>query len=200
MATQRSKGAAGHSILASVIVPAYKEGANLRELVTRVFAAFDKQPAGALQRNNVEMIVVDDNSRDGSEDTIKALAAEGYECRIIVRTTERGLSSAVIRGFQEGRGQLLLCMDADLQHPPESVPSLFAALNHGDTEFVIGTRYGKGVAIDDNWPMHRRVISKGARMLGAALTPLSDPMTGFFGLRKEVVLDFHIFFFRCALC
>jgi dolichol-phosphate mannosyltransferase len=52
---------------------------------------------------------------------------------------------------------------------------------------VIGTRYGEGVAIDENWPLHRRVISKGARLLGVALTPLSDPMTGFFGIRRDVV-------------
>ena len=74
-----------------------------------------------------------------------------------------------------------------IQHPPESVPKLFQALDCDNHDFVIGTRYGKGVAIDDNWPMHRRVISKGARMLGAALTPLSDPMTGFFGLPAAVV-------------
>ena len=52
------------------------------------------------------------------------------------------------------------------------VPALLAALNRGDTDFVIGTRYGEGVAIDASWPLHRRVISKGARLLGAALTPL----------------------------
>ncbi len=55
---------------------------------------------------------------------------------------------------------------------PDAVPALLAALNRGDTDFVIGTRYGEGVAIDASWPLHRRVISKGARLLGAALTPL----------------------------
>jgi glycosyltransferase involved in cell wall biosynthesis len=74
---------------------------------------------------------VDDNSRDGSEETVNAMAAAGFAARIIVRTTERGLSSAVIRGFQEGRGQLLLCMDGDLQHPPESGTMREMATNHG---------------------------------------------------------------------
>lgn len=74
-----------------------------------------------------------------------------------------------------------------MQHPPEKVPELVQQLAEGDTEFVIGTRYGKGVEIDKNWPMHRQVISKVARWMGALLTPMSDPMTGFFGIRKDVV-------------
>ena len=98
-----------------MVVPAYKEGANLTELVKRVFAAFDGAGKEAIQRSQVEMIIVDDNSRDGSEEAVNALAAQGYPVKIIVRTTERGLSSAVIRGFDEAKGRLLLCMDADLQ-------------------------------------------------------------------------------------
>ena len=73
-----------------------------------------------------------------------------------------------------------------LQHPPESVPDLLATLQTPSTEFVIGTRYGKGVEVDPNWPFYRVVISYVARVMGSLLTPLSDPMTGFFGLRKDV--------------
>ena len=98
----------------SVIVPAYKEASNLRPLVTRIFASLNRidspVPAG-----QVEIIVVDDNSRDGSVEVVQALQQEGYNVRIIVRTTERGLSSAVVRGFQEAQGDNMLCMDADLQ-------------------------------------------------------------------------------------
>ncbi len=92
-----------------------------------------------------------------------------------------------------------------------TVPALLAALNRGDTDFVIGTRYGEGVEIDASWPLHRRVISKGARLLGAALTPLSDPMTGFFGIRADafkraknisgagfkIALELYV---KCACC
>jgi dolichol-phosphate mannosyltransferase len=114
-ATAATAAAARSEVVASVVVPAYKEGANLTELVKRVFAAFDRAGKEAIQRSQVEMIIVDDNSRDGSEEAVNALTAQGYAVKIIVRTAERGLSSAVIRGFDEAKGRLLLCMDADLQ-------------------------------------------------------------------------------------
>lgn len=187
MSTRPHKTVAKESpdVVASVIVPAYKEGDNVTELVQRVFAAFENN-GRSLKRDNVELIFVDDNSRDGTQEKVERLAEEGYPVRIIVRTRERGLSSAVLRGFDEARGKLLLCMDADLQHPPENVPDLLEKLNKQGVEFVIGTRYGEGVAIDKTWPLHRRIISVTARMMSRPLTPLSDPMTGFFALKKDV--------------
>ncbi|CAK4642396.1 hypothetical protein LEN26_000003 [Aphanomyces euteiches] len=182
MADLRSRGAEG-AVKASIVVPTYKECANLKELVTRVFKALGDSA------KTTEIIVVDDNSNDGSEDVIKSLAATGLNVRIIVRKTERGLSSAVLRGFEESKGSLLLCMDADLQHPPESVPQLIDAIDpeKGNAEFVIGTRYGsEGFSVDKDWPVYRQVISKGARLLARPLSGLSDPMTGFFGLPKAV--------------
>ena len=101
-----------------------------------------------------------------------------------MRTTERGLSSAVLRGFNEAKGQYVICMDADLQHPPESVPLLFDSLKD-DHAFVIGTRYAPGVGIDKDWPLYRRVISSTARWMARPLTIASDPMSGFFGLQKK---------------
>ncbi|EQC28856.1 dolichol-phosphate mannosyltransferase [Saprolegnia diclina VS20] len=173
------------SIEATVVVPAYKECANLEELVTRVFAAL-----GEARAKTTEIIVVDDNSADGSEEVITKLAAKGVNVRIIVRTNERGLSSAVLRGFKEAKGKLLLCMDADLQHPPENVPALIDAIDPaiGNAEFVIGTRYGgAGFSVDKDWPLHRQLASSGARMLARPLSALSDPMTGFFGLPADVL-------------
>ncbi|KAJ3301885.1 dolichol-P-mannose synthesis [Kappamyces sp. JEL0829] len=87
---------------------------------------------------------------------VEALAKRGFPVRIIVRTKERGLSSAVLRGFKEAQGTLLLCMDADLQHPPEKVPELFQVLEKN--EFVIGTRYASGdLEVDKDWPLYRQV-------------------------------------------
>jgi len=171
----------------SVIVPAYKEAGNLRPLVTRIFASLSRVDS-PIPASQVEVIIVDDNSRDGSEEVVQTLQREGYDVRIIVRTTERGLSSAVVRGFQEAQGDNMLCMDADLQHPPEYVPQMLSALSP-EKQFVLGTRYGGGVgAIDEGWPLYRRIISGGARMLALPLTSASDPMSGFFGIRKESFL------------
>jgi dolichol-phosphate mannosyltransferase len=106
---------ASNKILASVVVPTYKEVANIRPLVERLMAEVNKRKNSSINKNNIEILFVDDNSRDGSEEEVKKLASEGYPVSIIVRTTERGLSSAVLRGFQDAKGSILLCMDADLQ-------------------------------------------------------------------------------------
>jgi dolichol-phosphate mannosyltransferase len=82
---------------------------------------------------------------------------------------------------------LLIVKYNNHKHPPEKVPELIIALRDQDADFVIGTRYAANVEIDKNWPLYRRVISGGARLLARPLTPLSDPMTGFFGLPKRVV-------------
>jgi dolichol-phosphate mannosyltransferase len=172
-------------VRASVIVPTYKEAGNVEDLTKRLFAALPV--SGKLNKANVELIFVDDNSRDGSEEKINDLAQQGYNVRIMVRTTERGLSSAVIAGFSAAQGDLLLCMDADLQHPPEVVPNLLMALEQQQVEFVLGSRYaGEGGGVDKSWPLYRRVISEVARSLSRPLTPLSDPMSGFFGIRADV--------------
>ena len=98
----------------SIVVPAYKEKANLRPLTTRLFAAFEDTES-PISAESVELIVVDDNSRDGSVEEVDALREEGYNIRIVVRTNERGLTSAVARGFKEAKGEAMICMDADLQ-------------------------------------------------------------------------------------
>eukprot|EP00808_Paulinella_micropora_P000987 g57121.t1 len=178
--TRRQSGLkTAQGVTTSIVVPAYKEAGNVDPLCRRVFAALNEAGLDV----ETELIIVDDNSQDGTEEKVEQLRKEGFAVRIIVRTKEKGLSSAVIAGFEQALGTRLLCMDADLQHPPEKVPELVRCLQ--DKEFVIGTRYGKGVAIDRDWPLHRRVISMGARALALPLTTLTDPMSGFFGLQRE---------------
>ncbi|MBK8271308.1 MAG: glycosyltransferase [Planctomycetes bacterium] len=121
----------------SIIVPTFREAKNIPILVEQVFAAL----AGAGRRG--EMIIVDDNSRDGSVEAVAALAGR-YDVRIVVRENERGLSSAVVRGFDEARHDLMLCMDADLSHPPESVPAVIRPIESGEADFCIGSRYVAG--------------------------------------------------------
>ncbi|KAL0491443.1 dolichol-phosphate mannosyltransferase [Acrasis kona] len=166
-------------IRVSIIVPAFREGENIKLLTEGIFKALSAKNLDKV----TELIIVDDNSKDKTVEVVQQLKSK-YPVRVIVRTTERGLSSAVLRGFSEAKGRYLLCMDADLQHPPQSVPDLIESLEKGN-EFVIGTRYGGGsLSVDKDWPMHRIIISKGARALARPLTPLSDPMTGFFGITR----------------
>ncbi|KAJ7101695.1 nucleotide-diphospho-sugar transferase, partial [Mycena epipterygia] len=182
-----SSSAHENKTLYSIIVPTYHERANIRPLVTRVFTAL---PDPAI----VELVIVDDDSRDGTDNVVAELREEGFNVVLIVRTKEeqerggKGLSGAVLRGFEEARGESLVVMDADLQHPPTALPALFSALDDPATPFALGTRYAPGVEMDQNWPLYRRVISWGARSLARPLTSASDPMTGFFGIRKELFL------------
>jgi len=162
----------------SVIVPTYCEAANLTELATRLFAALTHECGDA------ELIVVDDNSPDETESVCEQLART-FPLRLIVRKNERGLSSAVIAGMRAARGELLIVMDADVSHPPESVPELVAALENPRTDFVIGSRYVPGGSTDESWGLFRYLNSRFATHLAAPLTKTADPMAGFFGLRRE---------------
>jgi dolichol-phosphate mannosyltransferase len=147
--------------------------------VERTFAATNAAGLTA------EMIIVDDNSNDGTEETVAKLAVR-FPVRLVVRRNERGLSSAVLRGFSEARHDRLLVMDADLQHPPELVPALLEKLETPGCEFVIATRYSGQSSIAEHWPLYRRLASKVATALAKPLAHLSDPMSGFFALRREV--------------
>lgn len=165
----------------SVIVPAYREAGNLDALASRVFAA--------LRENRVtgEMVIVDDNSRDGTEELAQRLG-EQFPIRLVVREGVRGLSSAVITGFEHARHECFVVLDADLQHPPELIPELLALLAREDCDFIIGTRYGIGARIDEDWPAYRRWMSRVATTIARPLAPLSDPMSGYFALRRETWL------------
>ena len=156
--------------------------------MTRLFKALPAE-----QARQTEILIIDDNSGDNTSEEIDKLKEQGYNVHLHVRTLERGLSSAVLHGFTMAHGTKLLVMDADMQHPPETVPALLDALgNGGDVQadgplFALGTRYGKGVEMDKDWPIYRRIISWGARMLSRPLTNAEDPMGGFFALKKELV-------------
>ena len=165
----------------SVIVPTYCEAENLSILVPRIHRAM----SGTGLR--FEIIVVDDNSPDGTPQVCDRLR-EHYNLRLLVREHERGLSSAVVAGMQAATGDVLLVMDADLSHPPESIPDLVAALDQPDVDFVIGSRYVKGGSTTDDWGFFRRLNSKIATLMARPLTSAKDPMAGFFALRRSTFL------------
>ena len=165
--------------LISVVVPTFEEAANIPLLVPRVCAVLaDANLTG-------EIIIVDDNSCDGSVEAVEKLRGQGLPVRIEVRTTDRGLSSAVIHGFVQARGTYLVCMDADLSHPPERIPDLVAPLQVGSADFAIASRYLPGASIEEGWGLFRWLNSAAATLLARPLTSVTDPMSGFFALPRE---------------
>ncbi len=164
----------------SIIVPTYREADNIEELVSRIAGAMS-----ALQ-HEYQVIIVDDDSGDGTAEKVDLLKADGRQVTLITRVDERGLSSAVLRGFRESKGDVLVCMDADLSHPPEAIPKLIECLEDGQTEFVLGSRYVEGASTDEGWGVLRWLNSKVATLLARPFVRVNDPMSGFFAMRRDV--------------
>lgn len=183
--TGAGKQPAGVAGNLSVIVPAYNEVENIRPLCERLFKALGD--AGITG----EMLVMDDESK-GSAATIEivsALAKEGYPVRIHARKKSegKGLSSAVLLGFDMAKYEFMCCMDADLQHEPESVPAVAEPVMTGAGDFSVGSRNVDGGGLGFEWSLLRRVISSGATMLCLPLTSSTDPMSGFFCVSKTTL-------------
>lgn len=164
----------------SLIVPTLREADNLRKLVPEICGLL--QP---LLPSDFEILVVDDDSRDGTEELLAGMARDGLPVRCVIRKGERGLSSAVIRGFREAGSECFIVMDADLSHPPELLPRIVEGLKAG-RDLVLPSRYRRGGGAEQ-WPWTRRMISLGATLPARLLVPVSDPMSGYFGLRRSVV-------------
>lgn len=162
-----------------VIVPTYQEVDNLSELTRRVCDAVNEA------RITTEIVVVDDNSRDGTEQLCKDLS-DRYPLRLITRVSERGLSSAVIHGIRESQSEYVLVMDADLSHPPEDIPRFFQHLREG-ADFVVGSRYVAGGSTDATWSVFRWLNSQIATLLARGLTDIKDPMAGFFAFPRRIL-------------
>ena len=134
-----------------------------------------------------EIIVVDDNSPDGTGDIVERLAAEGYPVRCLHRPAKMGLSSGVIDGWRFARpdSEALGAMDADFSHDANIIPAMVEALSNG-YELAIGSRYVKGGGIED-WPLQRKITSIVAIALAQPLTPLRDITSGYFLVRRSAL-------------
>ena len=168
----------------SIIVPTFKEAENLGLLIPQVPAAMSSRNGGGWLW---ELIVVDDNSPDATKHVLDQLAARFPQLRYLILTNERGLSSAVLAGLSMALHEYVVVMDADLSHPPESVPSLVDPLLHGEADFVIGSRYVAGGKTED-WSRLRYLNSWGATMLAKPLVgTVKDPMAGFFAFKRDML-------------
>ena len=160
----------------TVVVPTYKEVENIPLLVERL---------GAVRRTHgwdLDVLFMDDDSRDGSAECVAKIGLPWVQ--LITRTSDRGLSPAVLDGLRRARGGVLVVMDADLSHPPEALPALLVQLEDG-ADFVVGSRFIDGGTTDDDWGVFRWLNSRVATLMAYPLTTIADPMSGFFMLRRE---------------
>lgn len=158
-----------------VVVPTFREALNIPLLVERLAILKDSYVP------HLHLTIVDDNSRDGTVEEVQRLNLPWVS--LIVRTTDRGLSSAVLEGLKCTSGDIIIVMDADLSHPPEAIPRMLEELS-GGYEFVVGSRYAVGGVTDDNWGFFRWLNSRVATLIARPFTSISDPMSGFFALRR----------------
>lgn len=165
--------------LVSVVVPTYREVDNIRELVLRVARSLS---AAALP---YEINIVDDNTQDGTDEVVQILELEGFPVRLVTRAQERGLSTAVLCGFDLSQGSLLVCMDADLSHPPEKLPEMIRCCTEDGADFVIGSRYVAGGGTDGHWGWFRWLNSRVATLLARPFSRARDPLAGFFVIPRD---------------
>jgi dolichol-phosphate mannosyltransferase len=169
---------------ALVVVPTYNERDNLPNLVTRVVA----QPA------RVELLVVDDNSPDGTGKLADELAATNSRVHVMHRPEKNGLGRAYIAGFKwalERDFALIMEMDGDFSHNPDDIPKFIEAVQ--DADLVLGSRYCNGIRVI-NWPLRRLVLSMGAGQYVRRITgmPFSDPTGGFKCFRRRALLSIDL--------
>jgi dolichol-phosphate mannosyltransferase len=166
----------------SVIVPTYKERGNVTELVRRLDAA--------LTGIAWEAVFVDDNSPDGTAAAVKDIAITDARVRCLRRVGRRGLAGACIEGMLSSSAPFVAVIDADLQHDERILPQMLAKLTAGKADLVAATRYVEGGSAA-SFSQGRGAISQLATRLTRRLvsTSLSDPMSGFFMMRREVLED-----------
>lgn len=166
-----------------VIIPTYQE----RENIARILDAIFSLP------KDFHVLIVDDNSPDGTADIAKQLINEKYPDRLFIeeRKGKLGLGTAYIHGFRwalQRNYDYIFEMDADFSHPPADLPRLYEACKTGNTDVAIGSRYVKGGGIA-NWPLDRILLSKYASTYVRLITwmPIHDTTAGFVCFRRQVL-------------
>ncbi len=164
---------------ALVIIPTYKERENLVPLLKQIFA----------QGLPVEVLIIDDNSPDGTGEVADQIAAADPRVHVMHRPGKMGLGSAYVAGFRyalERDYDAVFEMDADFSHNPESLPEFLHELESAD--LVVGSRYLHGVTVV-NWPLKRLILSYGANVYSRVITgiPIKDLTGGYKCFRRQVL-------------
>lgn len=169
----------GAAVELAVIIPTFNEAENSRIIIPQIHAAL---------KTNYTVVIVDDNSPDGTQTVVQELA-KTYPVKLISRPQKSGLASAVIEGMKSVAADAYIIMDADLSHPPEMLPKLRGQIEIHD--LAVASRYVKGGSIS-GWPLKRRIVSRVAIMLARPLTPVKDVTSGFFAIRHECLRNVNL--------
>ncbi|MCX5700990.1 MAG: polyprenol monophosphomannose synthase [Candidatus Omnitrophica bacterium] len=170
----------------TLVIPTYNEATNIEDLCGLLVEVLSNNEI------NFEIIIVDDNSPDQTWKIAQAIAKKEKRIKVIRRINKRGLASAVVAGWERASGNILGVMDGDLQQPPEVIPLLINKLNEDvSIDVVVGSRKTKGAGVLRRG-LWRRFVSWLGTLISTFLLPgllakVSDPMSGFFILRKEVI-------------
>jgi dolichol-phosphate mannosyltransferase len=167
----------------ALVVPTLNEAGNIRQVLEHAVATLSPLPL------RWQIIVVDDQSTDGTGGIVNLLAASENRVRLVVRESQRGLAGAITHGWSQTHADVLGVIDADLQHPPEVLPSLILAIEKG-ADIAIASRYIRPHSMD-GWSPLRKMLS---RISVLASTPVQrrelrakDPLSGFFIVRRECI-------------
>ena len=166
----------------SIVLPTFNEAQNIEPMIWAVSDILDRS------RITYELIVVDDDSPDGTWCRALSLSESLPRLRVMRRVNKRGLATAVIRGWQVSRGDILGVLDADLQHPPEVIPKLWSQIESGADLAVASRRMPGGGVSKRSW--RRRLISRTAEGIGLLVLPevlgrVTDPMSGYLLVRRD---------------
>jgi dolichol-phosphate mannosyltransferase len=168
----------------AIVVPTYNERDRLADLVAAIFAAY------RAERVDGELIIVDDNSPDGTGALADELAAR-HRVTVVHRAGKLGLGTAVIEGFAAASAPIVGVIDADLSHPPELLPKMLAVMQSHSADFVVGSRYIDGGGTR-NWGLGRLWMSRIACLMARQLTPVRDATSGFFLVRRDLAREVRI--------
>ena len=161
----------------TIVLPTFNEAENISRIIPLI--ANDIKSVVS----TYEILVVDDSSPDGTCDVARKLA-HTYPVRVICRTGKRGLSSAIYDGFCAAQTDIVGVMDADLSHPTDILPQMIRPIHENTVDMTIGSRYCKEGGVE-KWGLFRRLVSIGATLFAKILTPVKDPMSGFFFLKTN---------------
>jgi dolichol-phosphate mannosyltransferase len=166
----------------SIILPTYKEKDNIVELIRAIFAALPVEL-------NVEIVVVDDNSPDGTADAVCQNFKDEPRVKLFVRTQERGLATAIRYGFEHATGEILVFMDTDFNHDPAILPQMIKFLEYYD--IIVGSRFVMAGGMEDRFRQFSSLVYNYVIRL-LFQTPVHDNLSGFFSIYRDKLVSMDL--------